>query len=170
MKHVIFFGLAAAILATSGPLIAQTLPAPASRPAMSQQLLQMRAQLQQIRSAERSQIIGALTPAHKALLSNIVARLATSVNPDVGGAVRQLDAELSTSEKQTILDAAQTAGIKERAFIQAMRTQNASGERQSGPGEGGAPRGPRTDAAIVLLRRAIPDLGMGNSAYAPMRP
>ncbi len=166
MKHVIFLGLAAAILVTSGPLIAQTLPATVSKPAMSRQFLQMQSQMQQIRNAERSQIIEALTPAHKALLANIVATLATSVTPDVGGAVRRLDGALSAGEKQAILNAAQTAGIRERAYIQSVPSQNPSGGRDGGPGEGAVPRGTRTDAAIVLLRRAMPDLGIGNSAAA----
>jgi len=121
--------------------------------------------MQQIRAEERSQILQALTPAHRMLLANIVATLATSTNPDVSGAVHQLDAALSPVEKQAILNAAQTAGAKERAYIQSIRREFASG-RDGGPGQGGVPRGPRTDAAIVLLRRAMPDLGFGASAAA----
>jgi hypothetical protein len=119
---------------------------------------QTSAQMEQIRVAERMQLLQALTPAHRALLGNVVATLSTSVNPDVNGAVRQIDATLSPTEKQSILDTAKSAQAKERSLIESARAQRAP----DGGMHGGVPRGPRTDAALVLLRRAMPDIGMPN--------
>jgi hypothetical protein len=95
----------------------------ASHAAMFQQLHQKMAQ---IHTQARSQILGSLTPAHKAAFANIVGQLAISANPDPAAAARQIDAMLSPGEKQTILRAHDTARAQARSLMQAAHQQMAS--------------------------------------------
>jgi hypothetical protein len=161
MSYFRVLGLAAAMAATTVPALAQNAP-PTPNPAMRQQFQQMRSQMREIRSAERAQILGALTSAHKTLLANVVGRLATSANPDFEGAARQLDSALSANEKQTIVNAAQNARAKQRSLMQSMREQSGMGPGpwRHGP-ESGAQRPKRApDAGRILLGLAIPGPGM----------
>jgi hypothetical protein len=122
MKKFAIIGLLAALTATAAPSLAQGVP-PAPNPAMRQQFQAMHARMQQIRSTERSQILGALTPAHRALLATVAGELATSVTPDFKGAASRLDAALSAGEKQAIVNAAQSARDQRRSLMQSMRSQ-----------------------------------------------
>ncbi|MGD0968294.1 MAG: hypothetical protein ABR949_08420 [Candidatus Aquilonibacter sp.] len=51
------------------------------------------------------------------------------------------------------MSAAANAEAQKRAFV-------AQARQNGGPGAGGTPRGARTNAALVLLRRAMPGIGM----------
>lgn len=75
----------------------------AQRQAMDQVMEQSRAQMDALHSQARLSILGALTPAHRALLAQVVGSLATAPNPDESAAIRQLDAALSPGEARTIL-------------------------------------------------------------------
>lgn len=152
MKHVTIFGLAAAL--SLGAAAAQAQQPPGTpNPAMRQQFQQIRSQMRQIHSTERAQILGALTPAHKTLLANVVGRLATSVNPDVRAAAQELDSALSASEKQKVISAAQNARSKARSLMSSMH-----GEFSMGPlRERREIRTP--DAGRILLRLAMPGPG-----------
>jgi hypothetical protein len=121
---------------------------------MRQQFRQMRSQIQQIHGAERAQILGALTPAHRSLLATIAGRLATSANPDFQSAAQQLDSALSGGEKQAIINASENARNKMRSLMSQMRPEGPMGMR--------APHGNRTpDAGRILLRTAMsPGPGM----------
>lgn len=69
---------------------------------------QMHAQMQQMETLHkqfRTQVLAALTPAHKQLYAQIVGNLAIAASPDPRAAAAQLDAALSASEKTTILNA-----------------------------------------------------------------
>lgn len=122
MKNFAIIGLLAALTATAAPSLAQGV-APTPNAAMRQQFQAMHARMQQIRSTERSQILGALTPAHRALFANIAGQLATSATPDYKGAAGRLDAALSAGEKQAIVNAAQSAREQRRTLMQSMRSQ-----------------------------------------------
>lgn len=161
MSYFRVLGLAAALAAATVPALAQNAP-PTPNPAMRQQFQQIRTQMREIRSAERAQILGVLTPAHKTLLANVVGRLATSVNPDYEAAARQLDSALSSSERQTIVNAAQNARTKQRSLMQSMREQSGMGPGPFGHGpEGGEQHAKRTpDAGRILLGLAMPGPGM----------
>lgn len=164
MKNILAIALLGAMAATAVPALSQSAP-PTPNPQMRQQFEQMRTQMKQIHDAERAQMLNALTPQHKTLLATVVGRIATSVNPDVDGAAKQLDAALSSGEKQAVVSAAQTARTKERALFESMRSQLPSpppGERgfghrvfTEGPHEGRTP-----DAGRLLLRLAAPGPGM----------
>lgn len=170
MKHLPVIGLVAALAAASVPALAQDAP-PTPSAAMRQQFQQMHTQMEQIHSAERSQILGALSPAHKTLLANVVGQLATSVNPNFDAAAQQLDNALSSGEKTAILNAAQNARTKQRALMQSMRSQMPGGPQGMGPGGmmehhgtppsgmAGARRAP--DAGRILLGLSMPHGEMG---------
>lgn len=165
MKYLTPLILAGAIVAGGSVAFAQSAPAPHPTPnaAMRAQFRQMRTQMRQIHTTERSQILGALTPAHRALLASVAGQLATSTNPDFKGAANRLDAALSSGEKQAILTAAQNARNQQRSLMQQVRA------RFSPPP--GAPRPPRNfagrrthhapDPGMLLLRlSAAPGNGM----------
>lgn len=97
MKHVMLAALLAAFAAA--PAAAQMHPMPQMSPAQMQQMRQMHEQL-------RTQVLGYLTPAHKALLAQVVGDLATTANPNYDAAASRLDAALSPAEKKNILGAA----------------------------------------------------------------
>lgn len=123
MKYVLFFGLTLTMAFAALPLFAQT-------------TAEQRSHMEQIRTAERTAVLQALTPHHKVLLANVVGTLATADIPDVKSAVGELDdARIAEAQKMAALG-----------------------------GDGGSlPRGPRTDPGMVVLRHAIPDFGLGSS-------
>lgn len=112
MRHVIFAVLLVGSLAV--PALAQQHRA--MMPEMSSAQMQ---QLRQMHMQVRSQILGYLTPAHKTLLAQIAGQLAISPNPDYDGAASRLDAALSPSEKQNVMNAANAAMAKMRAMMAA---------------------------------------------------
>jgi hypothetical protein len=153
MRQMCFLGLAAAMVVVAAPSLAQTRP--------------IHSQIQQINAAERVQLLRALTPVHKALLADLEGTLAISEDPDVAGAVRQLNAALSPAERQAILNAAQSAEANKLSLTQGMHPQLGAGGLEARTGQAGVPRGPRTDAGLVLLRHAVPNMGFANTAGNP---
>jgi hypothetical protein len=160
MKYLSIPVLIAGLLATGAPTLAQNMP-PTPSPAMRQQFEQMRGQMQQIRTQERSQMLAALSPAHRELLSSVVGQLATSTNPDYRSAAQRLDSALSSSEKTAVLNASSNARTKERALFASMRSKF--------PHPQGASRRPNRpshahhtpDAGFMLLSLAGPGPAMG---------
>lgn len=130
MKYLPVLGMAAALIAAGAPAMAQTAPSTPD-PAMRAQFQQMRTQMEQIRTTERSAILNALTPAHKALLASVAGQLATSVTPDYDDAVTQLDNALSPGEKTAILNAAQSARTQMRSLMQNVRAAERPGMRRT---------------------------------------
>jgi hypothetical protein len=90
--------------------------------------------MEQLHQQARSQILAALTPAHKALLARIVGELAIAPTPDVEGAARQLNAALSPGESGSILKTANGFHQAMRASMEATRAQIEKSE----PSEKGA--------------------------------
>jgi Spy/CpxP family protein refolding chaperone len=76
-------------------------------------------QMAQLHQQARTKILASLTPAHRALLSQIVGSLATSANPDEAAAARQLDAALSPGEAQAVIATHTAAFAQMRALRQA---------------------------------------------------
>ena len=71
-----------------------------------QQIMQQTGQqMEQLHAQARAKVLGALSPAHRALLAQVVGSLAVSLNPDPQGAVRQLNAALSAGEAQAVISA-----------------------------------------------------------------
>jgi hypothetical protein len=157
MKHVLLPALAAVLVATAAPALAQTHPT--ASPAMRQQFERMHTQMEQIRQTERSQMLGALTPAHRALLSSVAGQLTTSTNPDYRAAAARLDAALSPAEKQAVLAAAKSWRQKMMTLMKSM--PKPSGAAALHHPETNRMRHHRTpDAGMLLLRLSAPGGGM----------
>lgn len=127
-----------------------------------QEMRQMRREMGRIAAQTRTQMLNALTPAHRTLLSNVVGQLAVAPTPDVRAAARQLDSALSPSEKQAILNAQTSERTQMQSAMQQMRAQMPPppggtqrrpmmyGQERQGGGERRTP-----SAGIVLLRHAM---------------
>jgi len=174
-------------VASAGPVWMQTVgpgmaPAMPMTPAMIQQHL---AQLQHFateQQAFRSQMLGALTPAHRALLAQIVGGLAIAPAPDLAGAARQLNAALSSAEAQNVLRLEQA---RESAALQEMQQLAAqSGAPQTSLGTARSPTGANRvystatatatapfggDAGSILLRTAAMGLMQSHIQALPLR-
>ena len=97
----------------------------------------MRANFEQMRKLHeqfRSQVLGALTPAHRQLLASVVGNLAVSTNPDRRAAVAQLDNALSSGEKTAILNDAKQFADQMKSMMAQMRAAH------PWPKASGAPR------------------------------
>ena len=94
-----------------------------SASAPSSAMAQVRTQMMQLHKQERTQMLGALTPAHRTMLSNIAGQLATSSNPDRDAAARQLDGSLTRNEAQSILRIHETFRNQSRQLMTSARNQ-----------------------------------------------
>lgn len=123
------------------------------------QMRQMRGQFETIHQQERDRVLGALTPAHRQLLANIVGQMAVSEKPNHRAAAAQLDAVLTPGEKNAILGAHREAVTQMHALFQQVRAQSQQQGGMQGPPEGmkrppsSEHRGPRnlSAGAIALL-------------------
>ena len=95
MKHIVAFAIALTFLA---PAFAIAQPNTTSGPND-----QAWGQMFTLRQQERSQMLAALTPAHRRLLSAAVGELAISPQPNPDAIAAKLNAALSPREKHTIL-------------------------------------------------------------------
>lgn len=80
---------------------------------------QVHLQMEQVRLQTRARMLAALTPAHRALVANVVGQLVTSVNPNPQAAAASLDALLAPVEKQSIVNIA----AAERSNVRALMSQ-----------------------------------------------
>jgi hypothetical protein len=125
---------------------------------------QERAQFEQLRFQARTQVLGALTPAHRALLAKVVGQLAVAPNPDPRAAAKELDTALSPAETKTILATGDNLRTKMRGLFEAMRHHP---QENATPGNGPPPNAPhpgwqhRPDAGEILLHL---------TAFAPPMP
>lgn len=76
-----------------------------------------RAKMMQLHEQARAAILGALTPANKALLGTVVSELAVAATPDTKAAAARLDSALSPTEKQAITGAADSMHQQMRAMM-----------------------------------------------------
>jgi hypothetical protein len=98
-------------------------PPPVGPPPNPAAFKQLHEKMEQIHRNLRSQVLGALTPAHRALLAHTVGDLAVAANPDPKAAAAKFDAALSASEKSAIQNAHKTAMTAMRQQMLAMRSQ-----------------------------------------------
>jgi hypothetical protein len=132
----------------TGPVLAQSPPPGGMQPMMMQQ---MRAHMLQMHQQLRTEVLGALTPAHKALLASIAGELATATTPDFHAAADRLDAALSPAEKQAIVSAAQSMRANMQSLMQSTHVPNMPMQQMS--------HGRMTAGAIVLMA-VMPGEGM----------
>lgn len=156
-------------------VFAQAQPPPGGAPWPRPDAGQMRQNMQQMQALHqqfRAKVLGALTPAHRNLLASIAGQLAVSANPDSKAAVAKLDAALSSSEKQAILNAAQSFMSQQRSMreqaIAKMRAANPNMPSPR-PRPSGMERMKRTpDAGRLLLMIATGHGGPGMGMHARM--
>lgn len=126
--------VAAVAIAAScaAPALAQTTANPPPPPGHFQEMRGMHRQIERIEMQTRSQIVSALSPAHQALLASIAGQLAIAPRPDMRSSIERLNAALSSSEKQAILNADASA----RTQIRSMFANAHPGDQSQGPGAG----------------------------------
>jgi hypothetical protein len=130
---------------------------------------QAHAKVEQLHAQARLLALNALTPAHRALLAQVVGQLAISANPDVNGAARSIDKALTQNEGRAIVNISASLESQSRQIMDAARQQmmaaNPGGPGQSGPGGGwmggpgahafhqdtSGPQGASTDPGMILL-------------------
>lgn len=159
--------LALATLAVAAiflPSIARAQTAPTA------QMQQIHQNMMQLHRQARTSMLAALTPAHRALLSQVVGRLATDPNPDVAGAARTLDAALTPAESQAIVRIsanthAQARQLMQQAFAQMPNRPVGHEMADKRPGQVNAQK---NDAGYILLRMSMPHGGMEHSMGHPM--
>ncbi|MBC5799194.1 MAG: hypothetical protein GIW94_04340 [Candidatus Eremiobacteraeota bacterium] len=90
--------------APENPAAAAPVPSPA--PAMSAATIKgafhMFSEVQATQRAARAAMLGALTPAHRQLLSRLIGDLAVAPDPNIDAAAKQLDGVLSPAEVRAI--------------------------------------------------------------------
>lgn len=110
-------------------------PMPPFNAAAFQVMDQAHARVGQLHAQARLTILNALTPAHRALLGQVIGNLAIAANPDVTGAARTLDANLSPAEARTIVSVATALEQQSKQIMMAAHQQmmNAMPPPPNGP-------------------------------------
>jgi hypothetical protein len=131
MKSIALFTFALAL--APGLAFAQTATTPVAPPAADggfqhphpsfAQMQQLHAQMTQIHTQARLQILASLSPAHRALLANIIGQLAIAPNPDRAAAARALDAALTPGEARSILATQTAARNQSHTLMENARAQ-----------------------------------------------
>ncbi|HXW50641.1 MAG TPA: hypothetical protein VEJ41_01520 [Candidatus Acidoferrales bacterium] len=118
-------------------------PSPQMRAAFSV-MQQAHAKMEQLHAQARLAALNSLTPAHRALLAQVVGQLAIAANPDVNAAARSIDNALSQNEGRSILNISSSLESQSRQIMEAARQQMmaANPNGQAGPGGPGGPAGP----------------------------
>jgi hypothetical protein len=139
MNKLITLGAAALGLAVLSPAfaLADDQAPSGPPPAVRAEFVQMHQKMEALHTQARSQILSALTPAHKAAVANVIGQLAIAPNPDPEAAARQLDALLSPGERSQILRVHESMRTEMRSMMEQMHSQMEQARAQSG-----APAGP----------------------------
>ena len=119
----------------------------------------------------RAKVLGVLTPAHRNQLASVIGQLAIAASPDPRGAIKKIDAFLSSGEKQAILNAAQTFMTQERAQREAMMAKFRAANPNfpsPHPMRSGAPKERHTGDAGALLFMLATGGGPGMGAHSFM--
>jgi hypothetical protein len=118
---------ALALVATvSLPAFAQEAPdATSARPSTQQMeaMQKLHEQMRQLHDQARLQMLGSLSPAHRAAVANIIGQLAIAPNPNRRAAAAQIDALLSNGEKQSVLTAEAGERTNTRSLMESARAQ-----------------------------------------------
>jgi hypothetical protein len=154
MKRLLF----ALALALAVPAIAGAQQDPGTpNPAMRQQMHANMQQMMKLHQQFRTQVLGALTPAHKQLYAQVVGNLAIAASPDPRAAAKQLDDALSANEKTAILNAQKQFFTQMKAMRQQMMANHPWPKPSGSPwphGSHGRGKPHTPDAGEVLLGMA----------------
>ena len=145
----------AALFALLLPSVAQAQSAPPSMPMRHPDIArrQIFEQMEKIHRAERTQVLAALSPAHRQLLASIVGEMAIAENPDHKAAAARLDAALSPSEKNAVLAAHNAAMTQMHDAMHAMMMQmpKPQGSARPHPTWSGGERHTPTAGELALM-------------------
>lgn len=147
-----FLAIPIAALADDNSSAAATPPHPTLSPAQRQTMFkaagEFRSKEMQLHQQLRSQVLGALSPEHRTAVANVIGQLAISASPDPGAAAKQIDALLSPSEQQHIVNADTSFRNQSRVLMQQMMAQVKS-QLPSPPSSAEQPSGPPRNQRIV---------------------
>jgi hypothetical protein len=176
-----FFALALALSLIPAAALAQDAntsqqPTDAQRQQMHQMLEQFGQQEQQLHEQLRSQILSVLTPVHRRALAAEIGNLVLSPNPDIDAAAKQIDAILSPSERERVLQAHDAYASQVRQLHEQMKAQILS-EMPNGhpPGHDDHLMNPAMQAEMRdpgwIVLRALPPHEEGSMGdHGPMGP
>jgi hypothetical protein len=124
------------------PAIAAADPNPPGTPSPEmrqgfQYMEQARAKVEALHAQARLAALNALTPAHRALLGQVVAQLVIAANPDVNVAAQTIDRALSQTEGRSILNISQSLNTQTQQIMEAARQQMMAAMPQGAEGPGG---------------------------------
>jgi hypothetical protein len=162
MKHFAMAAFVAALTLLPAGAFADATPAgppPQNGPGPGGIGQQMRAQVDQARSAARTTALGALSPANRTRLAQVFGQLAIEQTPDVNAAAKTLDASLSPKESKAILDAQSAFDAQMKQMMDQAQAQMGPGSQGNRPyGHGPSGQGP-PDAGLTLMRLVMPPIG-----------
>ena len=165
MKHLLSALIAFALIAPVAALADDASDAsPLNSPGMAI-MQQAREKIDQLHAKARTSMLGALSPAHRTLLAQLVGQLAVAPSPDTAGAAKQLDASLAPAEAKSIVDISTSSEQQVQQVMEDARNQMQASMPQGGPGQGryGGMRGmnamggggqAQTDPGMILLAMA----------------
>jgi hypothetical protein len=97
--------------------------AAAPNPQRMAAMRQMREQMVQLRTQTRSQMLAALTPQHRTAIANLIGQAAISPNPDPRVVAQRIDALLTRSEAQSVVNLAASERVNARNMMESARAQ-----------------------------------------------
>lgn len=118
---------ALALLPAVAPAQQNPPPPPGGMQSISPQLRAAMHQMRTLHEQFRTQVLNALTPAHRTMVANALGQLAISSNPSPKAVAAQIDGALSANEKQQILAAHQSFVKQMIAFHQQVESQMHAG-------------------------------------------
>ncbi len=120
-------------------------------------------QEEQLQQQMRTQVLNALSAAHRQAVANLIGQLAIAQNPDPSAAAQRLDSMLSSSERQAILSAhasfvsqSKTLHDQMRAQIQSELPADAQSRWMNGHHHAQMPSQRTPDAGTLLLAALAP--------------
>jgi hypothetical protein len=174
MKKFIVPALFAASLLSPALAFADEPNAPMAPPGMEKHAAvfeQVHTKMEALHRQARAQILATLSPAHKALLAQVVGELAISPNPDPAAAARRLNAALTPGESQAIVRTAAQVHTQMRAMMEAARAEiersmpadetTTTTTKHTEVRVGGPPNEPKDAGSILLMLANSGHEGMG---------
>jgi hypothetical protein len=98
-------------------------PMAAPNPQRIAAMRQVREQMMQLRTQTRTQMLAALTPQHRTAIANLLGEAAVSPNPDPRVVAQRIDALLTRSEAQSVVNLAASERVNARAMMESARAQ-----------------------------------------------
>ncbi len=126
-------------------------PLPSLQSTSEMQAATMFHRLNHIRDQERGEVLSALTPDQRHLVSSLLGQLAVAQHPDVPAAARMLDSELTPAQKQSIRSASARLRDRYHAMIDELARQaSPSGARVFHRDYFAAPEDPGMTVLLLL--------------------